>query len=127
MRRRGGAAPPAALLLALWLCACGSSTVHLVDDDASGDATTPAFTTHSAWQLQYSWDCSNQVARGVSSGGQFSYQLFYADDDTLSAEQPQLSRKGSTGSGKVSYLQPGPYYVQVSSPCKWRVQVVTTS
>jgi hypothetical protein len=110
----------------VWLlAACGSSTQHLLDVDSSGDSSTPPFTTRAAWELHYSWDCSNQVARGVKAGGAFGYTLFNADDDTLSAQHAQLAKNGAEGAGTIAYTQPGPYYVQVSSPCKWRVQVTS--
>ncbi len=112
--------------LAVLLPACGgSSEQHLLDDSSSGNADTATFRAQGAWDLQYSWDCSAAKARHTPDADKFSFVVLNADDNTLAAQQPQTARTGAGGKGTLHYTRSGPYYIEVTSVCDWRIQVLT--
>lgn len=122
LRRRAAALAALAVLLP----ACGGSNVqHLLDTSASGNADTSAFRPKGAWDLVYSWDCSSAAARHTPDASTFSFTVLNADDDTLAAQQPTTARTGRSGKGTLHYTRSGPYYVEITTVCDWRVQVVT--
>jgi len=115
-------------LLALLLPACGDSGAqHLLDSSNSGNADTAAFRPTGAWDLVYSWDCSAAAARHSPDANSFSFVVLNADDNTLAAQQPQTARKGKSGAGTIHYTRSGPYYVEITTVCDWRVQVLVKS
>ena len=122
--RRASAAAGLALLLA----ACGGSGVqHILDTSATGNGDTAPFRAQTAWDLVYSWDCSAAAARHTPDAGKFGFVVLNADDDTLAAQQPQTARTGGKGGGTIHYTRSGPYYVEVTTVCDWRVQVLVRS
>jgi len=112
--------------LAGLLAACGGSAEqHLLDTSSSGNADTSTFRTQAAWDLQYSWDCSAARARHTPDADKFGFIVLNADDNTLAAQEPQTARSGKGGNGTLHYTRSGPYYVEVTTVCDWRIQVLT--
>jgi hypothetical protein len=123
-RSRGAALGVLAMLVLLPACGGSSAVDRILDLSASGAQNTAPFTTRTAWDLTYSWDCATQKSRGVPEADRFGFALYNADDDSLAAQQGQTARTGRSGSGTLHYSRSGPYYVQVNSVCDWRLQVL---
>ena len=82
----------------------------------SGNQNTPSFTTTSAWQLAYSFNCSE-------FGGPTRVEVVEGEDahsGKLLVSTRTLKAEGST---RIDG-NPGSHYLEINSPCSWVVKVV---
>ena len=89
----------------------------LLDISGSGSKTTESFTAASAWNLTYSYDCSN-------FGGRGNFQVFiYNGDGSMSFSNSGVNQLGASGSDTDYYHTGGTYYLEVNSECSWHITV----
>jgi hypothetical protein len=89
----------------------------LLDVSGSGTKTTESFTAAGAWNLVWSYDCSNFASQGnfevttYDNGGQPDFSI------------NPVNELGASGSDTEYYHQGGTYYLEVDSECSWHIQV----
>jgi hypothetical protein len=89
----------------------------LLSIKGSGTKTTQSFTAAGAWDLSYTYDCSN-------FGGQGNFQVMvYNNDGSLSFENAPVNELGASGSDVEHYHTGGTFYLEVNSECSWSVTV----
>jgi len=89
----------------------------LLDISGSGSKTTESFTAAGAWNLIWSYDCSNFGSKG-------NFQVFiYDGNGNMSFDNPGVNQLGASGSDTDYYHVGGTYYLEVNSECSWHVTV----
>lgn len=120
----------AAAVLTASTAACGTAqTYQVLDLQRSGnDDQSPTFNITGAWQLHYSYDCTQ---KGDTGG--LVIQVVNQSDDTLIAENPDVidahaaaGKETSTDAIVTFHATTGALYLQVQSGCGWRIQVRET-
>ena len=118
---------PMALVAALALAGCSNQLLkntQVLDVDSSLHVDpTGSFTVAAAWDLKYTFDCSSQLSQRLIPAGQVTLTVFDSDDQSFNAEHPNLTASGRSGGSTVHFSRGGTFYVQVTSPCSWRVVV----
>lgn len=89
----------------------------LLDISGSGSKTTESFTAAGAWNLIWSYDCSNFGSKG-------NFQVFiYDGNGNMSFDNSGVNQLGASGSDTDYYHVGGTYYLEVNSECSWHVTV----
>ena len=90
----------------------------LLSIKGNGSKTTQTFTAAGAWDLSYTYDCSNF---GVSQG---NFQVYvYNSDGSISYNNAPVNQLGKSGSDVEHYHTGGSFYLEVNSECDWTVSV----
>jgi hypothetical protein len=89
----------------------------LLDLKGSGSNATQRFTVVGYWDLNWSYDCSDNH----SVVGNFSVDV--KSDVGMVSDNQGVSQLGAKGSGVEHYHTGGVFYLEISSACKWTVQV----
>jgi hypothetical protein len=111
---------------------CGSSpstaSRTLLDFDATSNVKTENFQTHGRWDVAYSWDCGQVRSQGNLAAAGLKVVVYNSDDDSTAAESnPEFTGKGLSGQGTVHYRNPGLYYFQITTVCKYRIRVLSVA
>lgn len=92
-----------------------SSSKALFSLKGTGSTTTPKFQVTSAWDLDWSYDCSSFTE------GNFTLYVYSAAN--LAFESGSVSEFGVKRSDVLHYTKGGNYYLQVISSCSWSLAV----
>jgi hypothetical protein len=124
---RAALLPMAALMTAV-LSGCSGQLLkntQILDVDSSIHVNpTGSFTAGAAWDLKYTFDCSNQQSQRILNAGQVTLTVFDSDDDSLNFEHPTATAKGRNGGATLHFTRGGTFYVLVETVCSWRVVVL---
>ena len=84
----------------------------------SGQEVTPQFTVTSTWELVYSFNCE-----AFGSPGIFQVNEDSGTDFSLSVNDLGMIESAS----RWAYDDGGTHYLQISSECAWKVEIVDES
>jgi hypothetical protein len=120
--------PIAAVLITAVLSGCsgqGLKNTQILDVDSTLKVDpTGSFTVAGAWDLKYTFDCSNQQSQRLLNANQVALTVFNSDDDSLNSEHATAGAKGRSGGTTLHFTRGGTFYVLVETVCSWRVVVL---
>ncbi len=90
----------------------------LLNIKGNGTKTTQTFITAGAWDLSYTYDCSNF---GAQQGNFIVY--VYNSDGSMSLSNTGVNQLGKSGSDVNHYHTGGSFYLTINSECAWTVTV----
>ncbi len=88
----------------------------LLNISGEGSKSTQEFTVVGDWQIQYTYNCSNDGDRG-------NFQVYIDNSDGSDSGMIGINELGASGSDTEYYHQGGTYYLEVNSECSWTIQV----
>ena len=91
----------------------------LLNIKGNGTKTTQTFTAAGAWDLSYTYDCSNF---GAQQGNFIVY--VYNSDGSMSFSNSGVNELGKSGSDVNHYHTGGSFYLTINSECSWTLRVI---